>query len=331
MTRGLVLGKFAPFHRGHQLLVERSLAETDETVVLIYDAPETTRVPLDQRAGWIRALYPAARVIEGHRAPSATGRDPAIMRLQEDYIRGVVPAPITHFFSSEWYGAHVSAALGAVDRRVDEARGVVPISGTEMRRSPYENRAFVHPLVYRDLIRRVVLLGAESTGKSTLARALAKRLSTQWMHEYGREFWEQHHDGEGRLSGAQLTALAHGHREREELATREANRLLFVDTDARTTRQYCRWYHHGIVPPALERIAEECGARYHLTVLCDADIPYVDDGTRAGTLRRQAAQAEIVAELVGSTAPMITVRGSLSERVEQVAGAIHRMGLSNWS
>ncbi len=331
MTRGLVLGKFAPFHRGHQLLVERSLSETDETVVLIYDAPETTRVPLGCRAGWIRALYPAARVIEGHGAPSATGRDPAIMRLQEDYIRGVVPAPITHFFSSEWYGAHVAAALGAVDSRVDEAREAVPISGTDMRCSPYENRAFVHPLVYRDLIRRVVLLGAESTGKSTLARALAEHFRTQWTPEYGREFWEQHHDDEGRLSGAQLAALAHGHREREELATREANRLLFVDTDARTTRQYCRWYHHGIVPPALERMAGECDERYHLTVLCDADIPYVDDGTRAGVLRREAAQTEIVAELVGASVPTISVRGSLSERVEQVARAIHRLGLSDWA
>ena len=41
---GLTLGKFAPFHRGHQFVVETALAEMDEVIVIIYDAPETTPI-----------------------------------------------------------------------------------------------------------------------------------------------------------------------------------------------------------------------------------------------------------------------------------------------
>ncbi len=61
-TRGLVLGNFAPLHGGHQLLIETALAETDEVTVIVYHAPETTDVPLNVRAGWIRKIYPPVRV-----------------------------------------------------------------------------------------------------------------------------------------------------------------------------------------------------------------------------------------------------------------------------
>jgi nicotinamide mononucleotide adenylyltransferase len=153
MTRGLVLGKFAPLHRGHQRLIERSLSECEETVVLVYESREVTRVPLDVRAGWIRFYYPRVTVIEGTDAPTASGRNPSIMRLQEEYIRSMVPHPITHFFSSEWYGAHVSASLGAIDIRVDEARTAVPVSATAIRGNPAAYQQWLEPRVYADILR----------------------------------------------------------------------------------------------------------------------------------------------------------------------------------
>jgi len=153
MTRGLVLGKFAPLHRGHQLLIERSLMQCEETVVLVYESREVTRVPLAVRAGWIRALYPTAVVVEGVDAPSASGHDPAVMRLQEEYIGSMIPRPITHFFSSEWYGAHVSAYLSAVDVRVDEARQEAPISGTLIRRNPLAYKGWLEAVVLEDVLR----------------------------------------------------------------------------------------------------------------------------------------------------------------------------------
>lgn len=61
---GLVLGKFAPLHKGHQRLVEASLAETEKTVVLIYDCEDLDTPPLQVRANWIRTLYPPVEVLE---------------------------------------------------------------------------------------------------------------------------------------------------------------------------------------------------------------------------------------------------------------------------
>lgn len=55
MSTGLTLRKFAPLHRGHQLLIEIARAEVDRLIVLIYSAPETS-VPLNVRARWLRRL-----------------------------------------------------------------------------------------------------------------------------------------------------------------------------------------------------------------------------------------------------------------------------------
>lgn len=63
-TLGLTLGKFAPLHKGHQLMIETALQEVDELIVVIYET-SVSPVPLHIRANWIRRLYPSSvRVIE---------------------------------------------------------------------------------------------------------------------------------------------------------------------------------------------------------------------------------------------------------------------------
>jgi len=63
-TRGLTLGKFAPLHKGHQLVLDAAVAEMNEVLAIIYDCPETTSVPLYVRANWFRRLYPTVHIVE---------------------------------------------------------------------------------------------------------------------------------------------------------------------------------------------------------------------------------------------------------------------------
>ncbi|HYF63458.1 MAG TPA: AAA family ATPase, partial [Herpetosiphonaceae bacterium] len=307
-TRGLTLGKYAPFHRGHQLVIETALGEVDELMVVVYDSPEATAVPLPVRAGWIRRLYPQIQVVEGWNGPAASGDTPEIRRLQEDYIiKELGIAGITHFYSSEFYGAHMSAALGALDRRVDDSRGRVPISATAIRADPYAARAYLDPLVYRDLITNVVFLGAPSTGKSTIAERLAEHFGTAWMPEYGREYWERHQI-ERRLAPEQLVEIAEGHLEREERLLDRADRYLFTDTNATTTYQFALAYH-GAADPRLAALADRCGSRYDLVFLCDTDIPYADTWDRSGEVDRQIFQRRVLADLHMRRQPYVLLRG----------------------
>ena len=327
-VRGLTLGKFAPFHRGHQLVVETALAEVDELVVLAYDAPDVTGVPLPVRAAWIRRLHPTARVIEVWDGPQEVGYEPALMRRHEETIlRALRGLRIDRFYSSEPYGEHVSRALGAEDRRVDPDRTRVPVSATAIRADPFRHRDALAPEVYRDLVVNVALLGAPSTGKTTLAERLARDCATRWMPEHGREFWEAHQE-DRRLAPEQLVEIADGHVAREDALLLESDRVLFTDTNAITTYVFAHAYH-GAALPALARRADACAARYDLTFVCGDEIPYDDTWDRSGEGDRDAMQRRVLAELALRRIPYLVLRGDLDARaatVRRVLGRFRKYG-----
>ena len=322
-TRGLTLGKFAPLHRGHQFLIETALRETDELIVVIYDCPETTSVPLRVRANWIRNLYPSAQVVEAWDGPLDVGGTPEIKRKHEDYILNELGIrDITHFFSSEFYGEHMSRALNAINRQVDPQRATIPISGTEIRNGPFVHRAYLHPIVYRDLITNVVFLGAPSTGKTTLAQALAQRYGTAWMPEYGREYWEQNQVGR-RLTLEQLVEIAIEHLRREEVLLKDANRYLFTDTNALITYVFSLYYH-GQAAPELIELVGRASSRYDLVFVCDDDIPYDETWDRSGEANRSVFQKQIVSELRIRKIPFIMLHGDLETRIQAVQSVLSK-------
>jgi HTH-type transcriptional regulator, transcriptional repressor of NAD biosynthesis genes len=330
---GLTLGKFAPLHRGHQYLIETALREMDELIILIYEADET-EIPLSVRSGWLRRLYPQAVVLEAWDGPQQVGDTPDIRAMHEAYIRNRLEGrKITHFYSSEFYGEHVSRALGAVNRQVDPARAVFPVSGTAVRENPFRWRQYVDPLVYRDLITKVVFLGAPSTGKSTLAEALAKKYGTVHVPEYGREYWEKHQVNR-RLTPEQLLDIARGHIEREEALLLEADRYLFVDTNAITTYMFSLDYH-GFALPELTELARQAQSRYDLVFLCADDIPYEDTWDRSGEGKRGIFQKRIIADLKERRIPYIELRGTLRDRIAAVDRVLKRFrkydSLGGWA
>jgi HTH-type transcriptional regulator, transcriptional repressor of NAD biosynthesis genes len=325
MSVGLTLGKFAPLHCGHQLLIEQAQAENTHVIVMIYDCPETTVVPLAVRAGWIRALYPGVEVIEAWDGPQEVGDSPEIKRRHEAYILDQLgDRRVDKFYSSEFYGEHVSRALDAEDRRVDPGRTTFPVSGTVVRADPFSHRQFIDPLVYRDLVTKVVFLGAPSTGKTTLAQRMAEDYSTVCMPEYGREYWESHQVGR-RLTEEQLVEIAEGHLAREEEMILQANRYLFVDTDARTTRAFSRYYH-GRAHPRLEELAIQAGRRYDHVFLCGDEIPYDDSWDRSGEGNRRWMQDRIREDLLAGGEAFAELRGGIDERAEQVKGWLEEAG-----
>ena len=314
---GLTLGKYAPFHLGHKHVIDTALSEMDRVIVMVYE-DDITPIPVHVRAGWIRAACPSrVEVIECYGGPQAVGYTPEIMLAHDEYILKIVGnRGVTHFYSSEDYGAHVSAALNAVDRRVDQSRAAFNISATEIRADAYKHRAFIPSHVYRDLIVKVVFLGAESTGKSTLARELAHRHSTGLMPEYGAEYWLKHQQ-DMRLTPAQLVEIATGHIEREDCKILSSNKFCFIDTNAITTYMYAMDYH-GHALPELAALADNCRGRYDITILCEDDIPYADTWDRRGIKIRTETQKKIADELLARDIPFFRVSGAVEQRVSAI-------------
>ena len=133
-------------------------------------------------------------------------------------------------------------------------------------------------------MQRVVLLGGESSGKTTLAQALAQAEGTVWVPEYGRERWEQR---AGRLTLEDLVDIGRIQIEREQALLSQASRLLVCDTSPLTTLGYAQWMFNA-QPPALQEAAQH---RYDLVVLCAPDFGFVQDGTRRDAAFQREQQA----------------------------------------
>ena len=163
----------------------------------------------------------------------------------------------------------------------------------------------------------VVLIGAESTGKTTLAKSLADHYGTAWVPEYVRGFVARTQRAP-RL--ADVPYIAAGHLASVEAARETANNLLILDTDLLSTVVYSRYYF-GHCPPEVETLAHTHRAALYL--LADVAIPWTPDpGQRDGAEVRAAIQPQMLAMLEAVQAHWTRVAGTPSERLAQACAAI---------
>lgn len=183
-TRGLILGKFAPFHVGHKRLIEIALEEVDEVYIIIYDCPNLTSIPLNIRAGWVRRFFPQIYVIEGWDAPNQHEETPEVKKLQEEYVKKALNGKkITHFFSSEYYGEHMSNFLGAIDVRLDrnDPKQGYLTTATAIRNGKNIDENHLDTRVYKDILIKVAFVGLPSYEQLKLVKYVAKKLKTEYI------------------------------------------------------------------------------------------------------------------------------------------------------
>lgn len=340
--RGLVVGKFSPLHLGHEWLIDSARAACDELLVLSYSVPEFERCGAAARERWLTNRFPDLRVLvldderlatlcdeQGvpRRPLPANDADDEVQRaFVGQLLLNVLRTPVDAVFTSESYGdgfaASLSRQFAAEVTHVsgDPSRTQRPVSGTAVRADPVAWRAMVAPEVYADLVPRLCLLGGESSGKTTLAQALAQRLQTVWVSEYGRERWEAL--GRRVMTPDELLHIAQVQVRREIDAAQVARGWLVCDTSPLTTLQYCL-LDHGQAPEALHRLAHR---PYDLVVLCDGDFRFVQDGTRRDDAFRVLQQARTIEALQQLGVPYLVVRGSVDERARQVLSQTSSFG-----
>ena len=167
-------------------------------------------------------------------------------------------------------------------------------------------------------VKRVCLLGAESTGKTTLARRLAERYETVWNPEYGRPYTLI-----GRPEGASWTSWEFTHIARihcwyEDFLATSANRVLFIDTDAFTTALF-----HEVYLGAPATGFEELVARpYDLFVVCGLDVPWRHDGIREFEAQRRWMHERYLERARSSGKPWLLAEGALDARLRAAASAV---------
>ena len=169
-------------------------------------------------------------------------------------------------------------------------------------------------------ISRVVVTGAESTGKTTLARRLARHYATVWAPEYLRVFVEQE---KAAPEEGDAWSIARGHLAQERKLAHRARRVLFLDTDLILTCIYQAFYF-GSCPDWLSKASAERAADLYL--VANTDIPWMEDpGQRDGPHVRAAVHTRLVEELRRRNLPFRLVSGTIEQRLQQAARAVDRL------
>lgn len=204
---GLVVGKFAPLHCGHERLINTALAQCEELFIISYSVPEMPDCEPEKRLTWLQVRFPRAMVlvltpelIARYNLPAIPHND-ADADIHRHYVATlclqVLRCRPHAVFTAEDYGDGFAKVLALrFAQPVEHVRLQRPLgdkspSGTLIRSDVHRYRYMLAHDVYRSFVRRICLLGGESTGKSTLSKALADVLDTAYVAEFGRDYWEE--------------------------------------------------------------------------------------------------------------------------------------------
>jgi HTH-type transcriptional regulator, transcriptional repressor of NAD biosynthesis genes len=198
-AHGFVTGKFYPLHAGHSVLIHAAVEHCDRVTVCLLGRHDET-IPLALREAWLREVHPDVDVVAGYDDVAIDYDDAGVWARHVDIMRTYVPEHVDAVFTSEAYGEELAYRLGAMHVCVDLPRRRVPCSGSAVRADPAAYWWALPPPVRAWYCTRIVIVGAESTGTTTLAKTLAAELKTQWVPEFGRE-WCRSSVGSGQAQG----------------------------------------------------------------------------------------------------------------------------------
>jgi NadR type nicotinamide-nucleotide adenylyltransferase len=123
-------------------------------------------------------------------------------------------------------------------------------------------------------LKKIVIIGPESTGKSSLCAALADHFRTDWVREYAREYLEEqgmgyHYDT--------LSVIARGQLALEDKGAARGEGMLFIDTDLYVIKVWSEYVFGRCEAWILDEISRR---KYDAYLLCNTDLPWADDPLR---------------------------------------------------
>ena len=310
-----------PPHRGHQFLIEFARQYVEHLTVLVCSL-DRDPIPGHLRHDWVRRMFPDASVVHiTEDLPQEPADHPNFWDIWRDVCRRAAPGGVDYVFASEPYGARLAEVLDARFVPVDPERQLFPVSGTMVRQDPLRHWHMLPECVRPYFVKRVCVFGPESTGKSTLARDLARHFDTVFAWEYARPLLDPQG---GRCTEGDIPRIVRGQVATEEALAAQANRVLFCDTDVLTTTVWSDVLF-GDCPAWVRELAGR--RRYDLYLLTDVDVPWVDDRQRFFSEQhvRRGMFNRFRAALDSGGRRYEVIRGNWPERFSAACAAVRRL------
>jgi HTH-type transcriptional repressor of NAD biosynthesis genes len=224
-------------------------------------------------------------------------------------FREVLP-DVQVLVTSEPYGEFVAEYMGISHIPYDPERSMTPVSASAILKNLAGNWHYLPEAVKPWYSRKVVILGTESTGKTTLTQRLAGHFGAGYVLEFGRETIAD----SNAFTEQDLFRVAVEHARRIEAAISESGPLLIIDTDIHITQSYATFaFGRELDLPAHLYAANKADLCLYLT----PDVPYVQDGTRLSQSDRDRLDVFHRQTLIRHNVSFVELPGSWEVKFEK--------------
>lgn len=268
---GFVLGKFCPLHKGHMFLIDTALSHVERLYIVVDNIMDDV-IAVDERMRWVKNEYPESVVLtQAHPLPQDPRETPEFWNIWRETLCALLPESIEVVFASETYGERLAKELNAEFYMVDYERLNIPISATSIRADIVRNWEYLSDSAKADLMTTICVFGPESTGKSTLTKQLAEYFGAPYVDEYAETVIRSK---KGNVSFEDIEFIVRGHQENIQSAMATFPPILFIDTDAITSKIWSNELYGKESPVIEDYIAQQHFTHY---LLLDVDLPWQDD------------------------------------------------------
>ncbi|MED3976138.1 multifunctional transcriptional regulator/nicotinamide-nucleotide adenylyltransferase/ribosylnicotinamide kinase NadR [Priestia megaterium] len=335
---GMYGGKFLPFpHLGHVYAMIKASTMVDELHIIVshdtmyekklHEHAKVDHVGFTMRVRWWTQLTKDLPHVHVHQVYEGQTGEFSDWERGRDGIVKAVGKPIDVVFSSEHAYTPIFEKIYPKAKHVviDATREAYSISGTKIRTEGVMRHWDMIPKVIQPhFAKKVVIVGTESCGKSTMVKNLATLYNTSYVEEYGRTFYEDLGGCEGITIPDDYPEIAFEHKYHEKMELQKANKVMFIDTEATVTQYFSRLYL-GEQQPILDEIMKR--QDYDLWIFLEPDVEWVDDGTRSfGEQKVREENNELLKVMLREQGiEFITVSGDYSQRLDSCVKHVNKL------
>ncbi len=327
MTKAFVFGKFLPFHKGHEAMINFALSKCDFLTVLVC-CSDKEGISDKLRKAWIEKTFEKQKNIEirtfnylESELPNTSESSKEVSQIWADIFKKQLP-DYSLLITSEEYGNFVAIFMNIQHIAFDIPKIKVPVSATAIRNDVFTNWQYLPDSVKPDLSLKVVILGTESTGKTTLTEKLSKYFNCSFVMEAGRDIIVNSNS----FTFDDLHLVAREHAKRIDKTILAENPLVIIDTDIHTTKSYARFTFEKEIEISVDIYNSN---KANLYLYLNNDVEYLQDGTRLSEEERNLLDLSHRQVLLDHNIDIVEIKGDWDERFEKAVEQINKLISSN--
>ena len=333
MVKAFVFGKFLPFHKGHEAMINFALSKCDLLTVLVC-CSDKENISDTVRSSWIEKTFENEKKVEVRtfnylesELPNTSVTSESVSKIWADIFKKLLP-DYSLLITSEEYGNFVAVFMNIQHIPFDIPKKLFPVSATAVRNDVFNNWKYVPDSVKPDLLLKVVILGTECTGKTTLTEKLAKHFNCSFVSEAGRDIIANSNS----FTVDDLYLVETEHSKRIDESILADSPLVIIDTDIHTTKSYSLFTFEKELEISTDIYNSN---KANLYLYLNNDVEYLQDGTRLSETERNLLDLSHRQVLTEHKIDIVEIKGDWDVRfekaVEQINKLIAKNGQKHWS